>query len=347
MEEVIADKSLEWQQVLEQAFSMLHCSKEAEADQALQQVSLLGCIGLKTGMVQEAQACFTELLAVDSAKGSAFCYLVCVKNMLMMASRMRKGELFTEWLLAVEEKLSITLQKVEQQQAMDFIVALTFTVCDRRYAAALPVVGNLARLVIRTTNDTKLLQALFSEWTSLIAQMARRNWREANKFLLAILLKALLKKQDLQLLKLTLLQLNMHLQMYSRWDGFENAFVAYKELQYFYLLLLKRVGKFNLPEDLRKQYLVITLRAIREWIANVARVGMQDDLDIIRQWQELLKEQLSQSIQLWVDVLVQLEINYWHLTKPKTSRKQLEYLADLLEPDVVPSEYRSLLAMLA
>ena len=139
----------------------------------------------------------------------------------------------------------------------------------------------------------------------------------------------------------------MHLQMYSRWDGFENAFVAYKELQYFYLLLLKRVGKLNLPEDLRKQYLVVTLRAIREWIANVARVGMQDDLDIIRQWQELLKEQLSQSIQPWVDVLVQLEINYWHLTKPKTSRKQLEYLADLLETDVLPKEYRSLLAMLA
>jgi len=46
-------------------------------------------------------------------------------------------------------------------------------------------------------------------------------------------------------------------------------------------------------------------------------------------------------------VLVQLEINYWHLTKPKTSRKQLEYLADLLEPDVVPSEYRKLLVMLA
>ena len=126
MEEVIADKSLEWQQILEQAFSMLHCAKEAESDQALQQVSLLGCVGLKTGMVQEAQACFTELLAVDSAKGSAFCYLVCVKNMLMMASRMRKGELFTEWLLTAEERLSLTLQKVEQQQAMDFVVGYLF-----------------------------------------------------------------------------------------------------------------------------------------------------------------------------------------------------------------------------
>ena len=41
MEEVIADKAVEWQQILEQAFSMLHRAKETEGDQALQQVSLL------------------------------------------------------------------------------------------------------------------------------------------------------------------------------------------------------------------------------------------------------------------------------------------------------------------
>ena len=140
MEEVIADKAVEWQQILEQAFSMLHRAKETEGDQALQQVSLLGCVGLKTGMVQEAEACFRELLAVDSSKGSAFCYLVCVKNMLMMAARMRKGELFTEWLKEAEERLSITLNQVEQDKAVDFIIALTFIVCDRRYVDSLVVV---------------------------------------------------------------------------------------------------------------------------------------------------------------------------------------------------------------
>ena len=96
-----------------------------------------------------------------------------------------------------------------------------------------------------------------------------------------------------------------------------------------------------------KQYFVIVLRSIRDWIANVARVGMLDDLDIIRDWQELLKNNLSTSVQAWVDLLVQLEINYWHLTKPKTSRKQLEYLADLLEPDVVSEEYKRLVNLIA
>ncbi|MBQ8418584.1 MAG: hypothetical protein IJX10_08160 [Phascolarctobacterium sp.] len=347
MEEVIADKSAEWQQVLEQAFSMLHRAKEAEGDQALQQVSLLGCIGLKTGKVSEAQACFGELLAVDGSKVSALCFLVCVKNMLMMAARTRKGNLFAEWLLAGKEKLQQALTQVEQEKAMEFIIALTFTVCDRHYAVCLPVLRDLVSTVINSIKDKNLLQALFNEWTSLIAQMARRSWDDVSKFLLTVLLKALLKKQDLQLMKLSLLQLNMHLQMYSRWDGFENAFVAYKELQYFYLLLLKRVGKLQIAEDLRQQYLVIVLRSIREWIANVARVGMQDDLEIIRRWQELLKKQLTDGVQPWVDLLVQLEIGYWHLTKPKTSRKQLEYLADLLEPDMVTAEYRRLLERIA
>ncbi|MBQ7760187.1 MAG: hypothetical protein IJ376_03630 [Acidaminococcaceae bacterium] len=343
MEEVIADKSVEWQQILEQAFSVLHQAKEAEGDQALQQVSLLGCIGLKTGRLSEAQACFEELLAVGSSKGSAFCYLVCVKNMLVMAARTRNGELFMEWLLASEIRLQQALLQVEQSKAVDFVIALTFIVCDRRYLACLPVLQNLVGRLINAITDKKLVQVLFNEWTSLIAQMARRKWDEVNKFLLGVLLKALLKKKDLQLMKLTLLQLNMHLQMYSRWDGFEKAFVSYKELQYFYLLLLKRAGKLRFDEGLRQQYLVIVLRSVREWIANVARVGMQDDLDIIRQWQELLKKYLTAGVQSWVDLLVQLEIAYWNLTKPKTSRKQLEYLADLLEPNVVTEEYNTLL----
>ena len=170
-------------------------AKEAMGDQALKQVSLLGCVALKTAMANEAQACFDELLAVEEGKVSAEGYLTCVKNMLMMAARMRKGELFTEWLKEAEEKLSLTLNQVEQDKAVDFIIALTFIVCDRRYVDSLAVVRNLANQVITSIQDKKLLQALFNEWTSLIAQMARRNWSEGNSFLLTVLLKALLKKR--------------------------------------------------------------------------------------------------------------------------------------------------------
>lgn len=338
MEENI-ERNVDWSQLLKQAFSVLHQAKEAEADQALQQVSLLGCIAFKTGMVQEAVDCFNELLLADVSKYSPMVYLACVKNMLLMSARMRMGELFGQWFTAVEERMAIALARAEQDKAVDFIISLTFAVCDRRYTNCLPVIQNMAGKLMESIEDKGLLQKLFNEWTSLIAQIARRRWDEVNEFLLSVLLKALLDKKDMQILKHTLLLLNMHLQMYTRWDGFENAFLAYKQLQYFYLELLQKAGDAQLEKELRKQYLVTALRYIREWIANVARVSMQDELEIIRQWQELLKANAPEELQDMDDVLVQLEILYWNRTKPKTSRKQLEYLMDLLEPNKINDDY--------
>ena len=341
-EEIVIDKTVEWEQLLKQAFSELHQAKEAMGDQALKQVSLLGCIALKTAMAKEAQACFEELLNLEEGKVSAEGYLTCVKNMLMMAARMRKGELFNQWIASAEEKMSASLLKVEQPKAVDFIIAITFVVCDRRYGPSLPIIENMAGKLIEAIVDKELLQKLFNEWTSLIAQIARRNWSDVNEALFSVLFKALLAKEDLQLLKHTLLLLNMHLQMYTRWDGFENAFVAYKELQYFYLLLLQRAVDAQYEEEVRKQYLVTALRYVREWIANVARISMKDELEIIRQWQELLKANAPENLQELTDILVQLEILYWNQTKPKTSRKQLEYLMDLLEPNKISEVYYSL-----
>lgn len=342
MEKEIIEKNVDWKQLLEQAFSALHQAKAEEADQVLQQVSLLGCVGFKQGREDVAQACFNELLAVDESKYSALCYLTSVKNMLMMVARMRKGGLFMEWLAAAEEKMSVILLQAEQAKAVDFVIALTFSVCDRRYVKSLPVAQILAGKLIATLEDRALLQKLFNEWTSLIAQFARRRWDEVNQFLFAVLLDGLLEKQDLQLMKHTLLLLNMHLQMYTRWDGFENAFLAYKELQYFYLKLLQKAGDVQLDEAMRKQYLVTALRYVREWIANVARVSMKDELEIIRQWRELLTANVPEELRNLTDVLVQLEILYWNQTKPKTSRKQLEYLLDLLEPNKISDEYYGL-----
>lgn len=342
MEEEIIEKAVDWEQLLQEAFSALHQAKEQEAEEALQQVSLLGCIALKTSKFEEAQACFDQLLAVAEEKVSSTAYLHCVKNMLMMSARMRKEELFTQWLTAMEEKMGVALLNTEQAKAVDFIIALTFVVCDRRYSNCLPIIQSIAEKLIATISDKVLLQKLFNEWTSLVAQIARRRWDEVNGFLLSVLLKALTDKQDMQILKHTLLLLNMHLQMYSRWDGFENAFLAYKELQNFYLQLLQKAGVLQLDEAVRKQYLVTALRYVREWIANVARVTMQDELDIIRQWQELLKANAPADLQDLADVLVQLEILYWNKTKPKTSRKQLEYLMDLLEPNKINDAYFNL-----
>lgn len=343
MEEVRVDNNAEWQQDLEQAFSVLEHAQGAEYEQAVQQLSLLACVALKTGREQAAEECFTKMLSVAADKVSAACYLASIKNILVMAARTRREDLFTRWLEAARTQLCLLMQAGEKQKSADFILALVFVACDRRFLSALGTLRSLVEQFLRGCGDVKVLQAFLGEWTSLLAQLARRRWREVNSFLLRILLKALLLQKDLRLLQLVLLQLNMHLQMYSRWDSFANAFTVYGELQYFYLLLLKRAGNPKFTEAERSRYLLLTLRSIRDWVANVARTNMQDDLEIIRAWQQLLKENISGGLQAWVDVLVQLEINYWHLTKPKTSRKQLEYLADLLEPDCIPQEQREIL----
>ncbi len=346
MEEVVADKTVDWQENLEQAFSMLFRLQGEELQEAIKQVSLLGCLALKAGKEQEAEQCFAKLLEVDLQKVTPASYLAAVKNMLVMAARMRKEELFTAWLQAALKTISFFVHAEEESKVADFVLAIVFTACDRRFLTALPGLRQLTNIYLLAYDDVQALQQFFGEWTSMLAQFARRNWTELSKFLLRVLLKELLRRKDLHLTQLVLLQLNMHLQMYSRWDSFANAFAVYEELQYFYLLLLKRAGNVKIAEAERSRYLLLILRSIRDWVANVSRTNMQDDLNILREWRNLLKANLSGNVQVWVDVLVQLEINYWHLTKPKTSRKQLEYLADLVEPDVVPSEYKRLLQKL-
>lgn len=343
MEEVRVDNNAEWQQNLEQVFSVLERAQGAEYEQAVRQLSLLACVALKTGREQEAEECFIKLLSIAADKLSTVCYLASIKNILVMAARMRREELFTRWLEAAKTQVCLLMHAGEKQSSADFILALVFIACDRRFLSALRALRSIVEQFLRSCGDEKVLQAFLGEWTSLLAQFARRRWREVNSFLLRILLKALLLQKDLRLLQLVLLQLNMHLQMYSRWDSFANAFTVYGELQYFYLLLLKRTGNHRFTEAERRRYLLLTLRSIRDWVANVARTNMQDDLEILRAWQQLLKVNISSRLQMWVDILVQLEINYWHLTKPRTSRKQLEYLTDLLEPDVIPQEQRDML----
>ena len=46
-------------------------------------------------------------------------------------------------------------------------------------------------------------------------------------------------------------------------------------------------------------------------------------------------------------LLLQLSISYWHSTLPKSSKKQLRFLRDLLEPSYISAEYETLLRRIA
>ena len=95
----------------------------------------------------------------------------------------------------------------------------------------------------------------------------------------------------------------------------------------------------------RRQVGIGALRTVRDIVTNIARSTMQEDMDIFRQWYQYLWQlagedgKRKQSLLL----LLQLSIRYWQNTLPKSSKKQLRFLEDLLQPMLINKEYEELL----
>ena len=169
------------------------------------------------------------------------------------------------------------------------------------------------------------------EWLSLAARMARRRWREETAFLLREAGRWLLMQQDLQQLAWSLQQLQLHFVVYARWDGFDKACRIYRELTLLYRLLLRRVPKAQ-PE---RQTALLQL-LVRHLL---------DDADIFRQWYSFFWQLTAENKRAREELLrlLQLAITYWQQTMPKTSRKQIKLLKDLLQPNLIAGQYALLL----
>ena len=135
----------------------------------------------------------------------------------------------------------------------------------------------------------------------------------------------------------------LHFVVYARWDGFDKACRMYRELTLLYRLLLRRVPMAQ-PEQ-QAVLLQLLLRHLRDVTTNVSRSAMLDDADIFRQWYsfwwQLTAEDKSAREELLR--LLQLAITYWQQTMPKTSRKQITLLKDLLQPNLIVGQYALLL----
>lgn len=343
-----------WQQQIADIISMASAAKsQDERRQAASQLSLAGCIALKAGETVSAKACLDKLLAMEwtgsdaDVEDEVSVYLEALQNLLAAVAKKRSETLFYEWLDAAQIKISdIISDTVNSQKIAEFLLTLTFIVCDRRFTSCFSLNQILVQQFILHGADKAERQKFLDEWTNLTAQFARRKWADVSSFLLNTLLKIVLRIADKQLMGSVMLRLNMHMAMYSRWDGFENAFGAYKNLQLFFLIVLRRAESEKCSEEERRQYLLVTLRSLRDLAGNVARGNMQEDLDIFRKLDELLKKNLPQNLHKEARRLVQLAIAYWSLTKPKTSRRQLEYLADLLNPCLIDDKLQKIVQSL-
>ncbi|WP_293725179.1 hypothetical protein [Phascolarctobacterium succinatutens] len=296
------------------------------------------CIALRDGREQNACTAFSGIIA-EAADNEALQAISCC---LLVALRHRQRQLFAAWMQ--ESRLRLEQLLVNPQlahQGGSVLLRLTFAVCDRRLAEVRPMLALLVRRWLRTQADnTAMLQEFMGEWLSLAARMARRRWREETAFLLREAGRWLLKQDDLQLYSWSLQQLQLHFVVYARWDGFDKACRMYKELTLLYRLLLRRV--------LSKQQtalLQLLLRHLRDVTANVSRSAMLDDADIFRQWYSFWWQLTAEDKNAREELLrlLQLVITYWQQTMPKTSRKQIKLLKDLLQPNLIAGQYALLL----
>lgn len=296
------------------------------------------CVALREGREENACTAFSGIIA-EAADNEALQAISCC---LLVALRHRQRQLFAAWMQASRTRLELLLTNPQlARQGGSALLQLAFAVCDRRLSGERAALALLARRWLRThAGDTALLQEFMTEWLNLAARMARRRWREETAFLLREAGRWLLKQDDLQLYAWSLQQLQLHFVVYARWDGFDKACRMYRELTLLYRLLLRRV--------LRKQQaalLQLLLRHLRDVTANVSRSAMLDDADIFRQWYsfwwQLTAEDKSPREELLR--LLQLAITYWQQTMPKTSRKQIALLKDLLQPNLITGQYALLL----
>ena len=296
------------------------------------------CIALRDGREQNACTAFSGIIA-EAADNEALQAISCC---LLVAIRHRQRQLFTAWMQASRPRLEQLLGNPQlAHQGGSALLQLAFAVCDRRLAEVRPILALLVRRWLRTqAGDTALLQEFMAEWLNLAARMARRRWREETAFLLREAGRWLLKQDDLQLYSWSLQQLQLHFVVYARWDGFDKACRMYRELTLLYRLLLRRV--------LRKQQtalLQLLLRHLRDVTANVSRSAMLDDADIFRQWYSFWWQLTAEDKNAREELLrlLQLVITYWQQTMPKTSRKQIKLLKDLLQPNLIAGQYALLL----
>ncbi|WP_293830124.1 hypothetical protein [uncultured Phascolarctobacterium sp.] len=299
------------------------------------------CVALREGREENACTAFSGIIA-EAADNEALQAISCC---LLVALRHRQRQLFAAWMQASRLRLEQLLVNPQlARQGGSFLLQLAFAVCDRRLSEERAALALLARRWLRThAGDTELLQKFMAEWLNLAARMARRRWREETAFLLREAGRWLLKQQDLQCWAWSLQQLQLHFVVYARWDGFDKACRMYRELTLLYRLLLRRVPMAQ-PEQ-QAVLLQLLLRHLRDVTANVSRSAMLDDADIFRQWYsfwwQLTAEDKSAREELLR--LLQLAITYWQQTMPKTSRKQIALLKDLLQPNLIVGEYALLL----
>ena len=253
------------------------------------------------------------------------------------------------WLAACKKRLKTAFEKAElAADVAHLLESWCFACCDKRLENVRVALTDLVRQWFRAVKFSADAQSLELELLNMAARMVRRGWRGEARWLLRIVgWHALRYKRQSQWQRL-LANIALHFTVFARWESFPKACEDYHELVLLLLVLLRRAGRAAQDESRRAACLQLALRTVRDLVTNIARSTMKEDMDIFRQWYQYLWQLAGEDAKRkqHLLVLLQLSIEYWHSTLPKSSKKQLRFLQDLLQPNFVSSEYDALLKVI-
>ena len=259
-----------------------------------------------------------------------------------------------------------------------------FMAADRRQINALATVCSVSREIMRHASvDPVMRQRFVMDWGGTAAQIAQRGWEEESGLLLKYLCLCLGSLRDTGLIKKAMADVSIHLQMQSQWDDVETAFRLYYPCQLFALVMLRwgmrryrhvlqaeRVleaeastqesgilnqveRKLELLEEKENALDLVrfVLRNARDTAAGCARLLMKDEWEIYtawqREWLSAVQGRSKEKRQKRIRVFMQLAAEYWRSTQPSRSKKQWEYMTEIVSPAVLSDKQTDLVRIVS
>ena len=350
------------------------------------QAGFLGCMAFKRDMPRLGRFCGEailsglRLLAPEEMEISEQGYLQ-FKNVTDTAAHTRNELDFREIVNALRHYWEAN-RIVVTPGLLAVLSDILFVAADRRQINALTTACSLSRNVLRHKSaDSVMRQRFVMEWSGTSAQIAQRGWDEECEVLLKYLCLCLGSLRDTGLIKKVMADVSVHMQMQSKWDDFETAFRLYYPCQLFALVMLRwgmrryrraiqaekvleteeatlESGILDQVErkmellDEKEKALDLTrfvLRNARDTAAACARLLMKDEREIYTAWQ---REWLSASAgnkkrQKRIRLFMQLAAEYWHSTQPSRSKKQWEFMAEVVNPTLLTEKHRDILKLVS
>ena len=355
-------------------------SHPAVREDLFKQAGFLGCMAFKRDMPLLGRLCGEailsglRLLPPEDIEVSEQGYLQ-FKNVTDTAVRTHNDREFREILNALhhywkENKVAVT------PGLLSCLSDFLFVAADRRQVDTLEMICLLSRDVMRHTSvDAAMQQRFIMEWSGTAAQIAQRGWEEECGLLLKHLCLCLGSMRYTGLIKKVLADVSIHMQMQSKWDNFETAFRLYYPCQLFTLVMMRwgmrryrhalqaeKIMEAEIPEsgildqvqqkmellDEKQKALDIirfVLRNARDMAAACARLLMKDEWEIYASWQQewLSAAQGKEKRQKQVRLFMQMTAEYWRNTQPSRSKKQWDFMAEVVNPSLLSDEHRDLI----